>query len=157
MGQEAETQTDLKCIVCDAIKNKDISVINAIENEKQLRYIQKVAGLQISKRDSEISFQSGLIGAYGIDLAIAPIGVSIVLVGVISFIQMFTTQNFKIFLVSIIFYILLVILGSAIVLHGIQISKTIDMYKKDLGIIKKETEFLHYIVLNTEEKLLNKT
>ncbi|MCK4799242.1 MAG: hypothetical protein KAT05_17850 [Spirochaetes bacterium] len=131
---------NLKTIVNDAIKNQEISIIETIEDEKQLRYLQKYAESLISWDGLRFSYYSFLIGAMGIGVALFAIGISIYLFGE-----------------STVPKIVYLILGVIIMGSGVwEILKTIKT-RKQFDKMLEENKFIHDLILKIEEKLLNRT
>ena len=117
---------DLKAKVDAAIKNKDISIIEKIENdtqlkEHQLRYMQKYAESLISKKEIRN-------GYFGFGLASVAIGLSF----------LFSNDQNKLFLF---------IDGMFWSIVGLMM-----MFWKKPPAVKK-IEFIHEIILKIEEKL----
>ncbi len=139
--EDAENKISKECLrnrVDEAIKTKNISVIEGIEKE-DLRYAQKYTELQISKIESKASSKSYLIGLEGVSFAIIAIGGSLVLFG-ISKIPMVETMYFY--------------LGIVIVIMGMWIWYGGRPYQiKEFDKIEKDIEFMHEIILRIEEKL----
>lgn len=132
VGVSQETKTEinfesLRTIVDDAIKNKNTSAIEVIEDEKQLRYMQKYAELLVSK--DEIS-----VGIYGYVLTLIAIGVSYLLVNPPNFTKLMSPYS-----------------GFLIIIFGLIV---MFFWKRKY---KPEIEFMHEIILKIEEKLSNKT
>lgn len=131
---------NLKTIVNDAIKNQEISIIETIEGEKQLRYLQKYAESLISWDGLRFSYDSFLIGAMGIGLALFAIGISVYPFGE-STVPKIVYRIFGLFIIS---SGILAILGTI---------KTRKQFDKML----EENKFIHDLILKIEEKLLNRT
>lgn len=129
---------DLKCMVCESVKNNDASFIEAIKDENQLRYVQKLIEVLISRRGSIFSYQSFLIGIDGIGLAFMAIGISFVLAGISAYISTDVSK------------IIYTLNGFIILYLGMWIGRR----RKEFKNIEKDTEFMHEISLRIEEKLL---
>ncbi len=130
MGQEdAETEIrfeDLKAIVDAAIKNQKPSAIDVIEDERQLRYMQKYAELLLSKAEFDN-------GNFEIGLAIIAIGIASILAAIS---DVLNKQ------ISVISGIVLFIFGVGVV------------FRNKLPVMKDtKNEFIHEIILKIEEKL----
>lgn len=133
-GQGTESQINFVClraIIDDAIKNKDISAIEAMDNknkrhEKQLRYMQKYAELKISK--DGFSF-----GIYSFILAILAIGVSYALIN--------TQEIQKAFYPTGVFFIIMALL-------------LLIWWKRKY---EPSINFIIQVILKIEEKLSNET
>lgn len=143
MGQEAEKEINfegLKAIVDNATKNKDTSTIEAIEGDKQLRYLQKYTELRISKGESSISSSSLFAGVIGLGVGVFAIGVSVFLTGA----SIVPKEVFTI---------------SGIIMMGLGIWAILKIKKayKEFEKIERDIEFMHVIILKTEEKLSSKT
>lgn len=130
---------DLKALVKKAIENEDFSIIEAIKDKNQLRYIQKYAELFVSNINSKISFLSLYMELKGSNLCIIAIGISLFLVGV-------SINN-----ITKISYLLT---GVVIIGLGVWMEIRINKYKKEIEKIEKDIEFMQDFVLKIEEKLL---
>jgi len=133
MCQDAEKEINFVCLramVEEAIKNKDISAIDAMNCEKQgkeLRYVQKYTELQVSKNELPI-------GIFAIVLAFFAIGISYWLVNI-------SEEQKSMFQFTGILFIMI-----AVLLLFLWLLK----YKPDI-------EFMHKIILRIEEKIPNRT
>jgi hypothetical protein len=142
-GIEKELSFDcLRTMVDEAIKTKNICIIDKIEKKNQLRYMQKYAELLVSEKESKISFESYFNGMAGVVLAIVAIGISYFLVGVSKNLMVETTYLFL--------GIFILIIGSVL--------WYLIMPRKRKGFEKVETDikFIHIIILKIEEMLSNR-
>ncbi len=146
MGQEdAEKKISYDClrtIVDDAIKTKNICTIEKIEDEHQLRYMQKYAEVLVSEDESRISSKSYSLGMYSVALAFVAIGLSYFLAGI----SRYPIENIN------------VISGTSIIIFGAALFLWIVLKKdKENENINKDIEFTHDIILKIEEKLPDRT
>ena len=145
MGQEyVEKEISFECLrtaVDNAIKTKNMCIIESIKKENQLRYMQKYAELLISKNDSKISFRSYFIGVYSVILGSAAIGISYILVG-----------NSKNPMLETMYYYL----GIGIVIMTAFLWFWLKPHEeKEFNNKNKDAEFMHSIILKIEERLPN--
>jgi hypothetical protein len=145
MGQEAKKEINfesLKAIVDDAIKNKNTSAIEAIEDEMHLRYIEKYLESLISNNSTKISFLSLDTDIKGISIGFIAAGLSLFLGGL-------SIDNISKILYSI---------GGIIVMFlGLLLDRKTNKYKREFEKVEKDIGFMHTIILKIEEKLLKKT
>ena len=80
--QTIKNSKDIIALVEDAIKNKDASVIEKIEDKNHLKYMQKVVEVGILRKCLISSIPSLYIGNKGIILGLIAIGVSFFLVAI---------------------------------------------------------------------------
>jgi hypothetical protein len=143
MGQEdADNKISfeyLRTMVDNSIKTKNICMVETIENEKQLRYMQKYAELLVSKEGLVISYPSIKLGIFSVGLALFAIGLSYILVDPNGF-----------FNKLILFFgvICIVIIAFMIFFLMFRMEKLIKNKNDDV-------EFILKIVLKIEERLLN--
>lgn len=146
MGQEdAENKISFECLrtmVDEAIKTKNICIIERIEKEN-LRYAQKYAELRVSKNESRISFNSYLIGMDSVVFAILGIG--------LSYLLLIASKTPTLEAMYAIF-------GFALAFGGIRLllwekPKQIKEFENK----NKDIEFMHEIILKIEERLSNRT
>jgi len=76
-----ENYNDIVSLVDDAIKNKDTSVIEEIEDKNHLKYMQKDVEVRLLRKGSIYSSRSLYIGNTGIALCALAIGLSLILIG----------------------------------------------------------------------------
>ncbi len=136
MCQEVDKEInfeDLRAKVNTAIKNRDISIIGKVEddkqlNEHQLRYMQKYAESLISKKEIRM-------GYFGFGVAVFAIGLSLLSLSAS------TDVPHKLFSIEAIF---------------VSIVGLVMMFWKKPPVVKK-IEFIHEIILKIEEKLPSRT
>ena len=131
---------DIASLANDAIKNKDTSVIEEIEDKNHLKYMQKDVEMRILRKDSIFSIISLDIGIRGIFLCIFAIGVSFVLVGI-----PIDGLSKIAYLICGFFIILLCATG---------LVRWDRKNKKEFEKIDKDAEFMCELILKIEEKLL---
>ncbi len=141
MGQGEDTEKEisfqcLRTLVEEAIKTKNICIIERIEKEN-LRYAQKYAELLVSKSESETSFYSLFIGRFSLSAVLFTIGVSLFLTGASVPKEVFTVSG-----------VLVMIFGIWAMLEELKKGKELEKAKKDV-------EFMHTIILKIEEMLSN--
>ncbi len=145
MGQE-DTENkisleSLRSMVDEAIKNKNICIIDKVEHEN-LRYAQKYAESLISKNESNISSKSYFMGINSIVLAFLAIGLSYFLAGI----SRYQLENVNVYS------------GLSIIIFGAVLFLWIKLKKEnEIANINKNIEFIHEIILKIEEKLSSRT
>lgn len=146
MGQEdVENKISFDClrtVVDEAIKTKNICIIEGIEKEK-LRYAQKYAELLVSEKEAKISFESYFVGVDSVSLALIAIGVSYILFGV------YKNPAFE----PAYFWLGIVM---AIIGFWVLCWKK-PQTKKEFEVIKEDIKFAYTIILKIEERLSNRT
>lgn len=145
MGQEdAENKISFECLrtmVDNAIKTKNICMVETIENENQLRYMQKYAELLVSQEGLAISYPSIKLGILSVGLALFAIGLSYILVDPTGYLNK-----------QILFFggILIVIIAFVIFFLMLRTGKVIKNKNDDV-------EFIYKIILKIQEKLSDST
>lgn len=136
--QTIKNSTDIIALVEDAIKNKDTSIIEKIEDKNHLKYMQKVVEVGILKNGLIFSIPSVSIGI-GISIGIIAIGVSFLVVTI-------PIDN-----LSKITYpvggVIIICMG---IYYGIKAKKLDGEFEE----IKRDIEFMRDFILEIEGKLL---
>jgi hypothetical protein len=128
----------LRTTVDDAIKTKDISIIEGIE-KKNLRYVQKYIEMHVSEKGLGISLNSYDIGLEGVILAFIAIGGSFVLFGI--------SRETFIEGAYLFLGIIIASLGAWLWYKGRHIKR------KENEKIEEDIEFMHKIILRIEERI----
>ena len=136
--QTIKNSADIIALVEDAIKNKDASIIEKIEDKNHLKYMQKVVEVGILKNGLIFSIPSVSIGI-GISIGIIAIGVSFLVVTI-------PIDN-----LSKITYpvggVIIICMG---IYYGIKAKKLDGEFEE----IKRDIEFMRDFILEIEGKLL---
>ncbi len=127
----------LRGIVDNAIKNRDTSFIETIEDENQLIYMQKYIDLENTKRSFSVSFVSLYIGIIGFFVAGVAIGISFILTGLTSVPKSVDIIGGIVIFVLCAYYML-------------KTKKAFEKFETN----KKDSEFWYDITLKIEERII---
>lgn len=139
--EDAENKISKDCLrnmVDEAIKTRDIGIIDRIEKE-DLRYAQKYTEVLVSEEELRVSIESYLKGLEGVILAIMAIGISWIVFGVLRNPILDAEFSF--------FGFVILILG-VLLWYKWRPLKIEEFEKKE-----KDIQFMHEIILKIEEKL----
>ena len=135
-----ENYKDIVSLVDKAIKNKDTSVIEEIEDKKHLKYMQKDVEVRLLIKDSIFSSLSLYIGNTGISIGALAIGLSLFLVGI-------PIDGLSEITYPVGGFVIMLFVGMGVVWWD-------RKYKKELEKMDKDIEFMYDLILKIEEKLL---
>ena len=132
-----ENYKDIVSLVDDAIKNKDTSVIEEIEDKNHLKYMQKDVEVRLLRKGSIFSIQSLYVGNRGVGFGVLAIGLSFFLIGIS---------------IDDLYKIIYSVCGFFIMCAGIIM--VIIPYTKWFKKIEKDVGTMCDLILKIEEKLL---